>query len=906
MEVKTLLDGFLYQVKNYPWSTAVVYEENEQIELTYGELAKRAASVAKCLIKAGMKRNSKVAVSVKRSENMIAAVLGVLWAGGAYVPVNYMQPVERRKSIYTQADIHYCITFQGSLAEGIEECTNLYIDEIVNDMTEMIAPQECNEEDTAYVIFTSGSTGQPKGVEISHGAALNTIEDVIRRFEITKNDCGIGISSLDFDLSVFDIFGLFSVGGKLIVLPEELHKEPQYFVECIRKYKVTIWNSVPALFEMCLLAVKESSEIDSLTKVFVSGDWVRPELCKMLRKHNKACKFIALGGATEASIWSNYFEVMEIEEEWTSIPYGKPLTNQKFRIVVDGMDAKTREVGELYIGGLGLAKGYVGAPELTDKAFIEENGERWYKTGDLGYFLPDGNMIFAGRMDNQIKLNGYRIELGEIEKNFDELSYANQAVALVKKDVSKNSLVAAIELKPEKSAIENLQEYKGIFNKDDSSMQVIVRQFIQKVREDKNAEYSEAGRNIEKVWDKYLPELYDADTFFTEEELIFQKELYKKVSKFRDILTGKESYLSILEDDLLSPTKLMADGKLDKVLDEYASAIRESIKAAKTEKLTVALLMGKGGEVFEKLVSKLEDVNEKIDYLYLDSSKSLLQAVSDKLSKYNLKIRYICAGNENMPIELVGIADVAIAINSIHAMKHISYGLLWIKMLIKKNGFLYAAEYESLSSIGLISAAVIEEGFTQYEDERKYLMNPMLPAEFFREKLKRIGFVKRNESRKAEGLYSVIVQNETGIFVETKQKMQEFCERKLVSYMIPEQICYTAKLPLNSNGKVDRNRIVKWFGSEDKQGGKPVGSGTEKKLAEIWSELLKREIKYSDENFFAIGGDSLIAARLITAVRGNFGITISMKELFYAQTLANLAVLVEERSCEADLEEGEL
>jgi len=247
----------------------------------------------------------------------------------------------------------------------------------------------------AYIIFTSGSTGTPKGVAISHKAAWNTIYDINKRFEVNENDCAITVSALDFDLSVYDIFGLTSVCGKLLIIDDSISKEAAQWSELTAKYNVTIWNSVPALFEMYLVSKEKNISEKGIRLALISGDWIPMTLPELARSIYPDIRFISLGGATECSIWSNYFEVKKdweksisnSEGEWSSVPYGMPLTNQKFRVCDEtGKDCEDNIAGELWIGGDGVAEGYYNDPQLTDKSFITDNGERWYKTGDYGCF----------------------------------------------------------------------------------------------------------------------------------------------------------------------------------------------------------------------------------------------------------------------------------------------------------------------------------------------------------------------------------------------------------------------------------------------------------------------------------------------------------------------------------------
>ncbi|WP_181919673.1 AMP-binding protein [Alkalilimnicola ehrlichii] len=282
------------------------------------------------------------------------------------------------------------------------------------------------------MIFTSGSTGEPKGVEITHRGAANTVLDVNARCGLGASDRVLAISALDFDLSVYDLFGPLTVGGAVVLIDEVERREARAWLSLIQRWRVTVWNSVPALLDMLLTAADEAEPPDSLRVVLVSGDWVGLDLPERLATLVPRCRFLALGGATEASIWSNLFEVERVEPNWRSIPYGRPLANQRYRVVdAFGRDCPDFVAGELWIGGAGVARGYRGQAELTAHSFLGAGVDRWYRTGDLGRYWPDGTLEFLGRADQQVKLRGHRIELGEIETALRDCPGVGQAVAAV-------------------------------------------------------------------------------------------------------------------------------------------------------------------------------------------------------------------------------------------------------------------------------------------------------------------------------------------------------------------------------------------------------------------------------------------------------------------------------------------
>jgi non-ribosomal peptide synthetase component F len=267
------------------------------------------------------------------------------------------------------------------------------------------------------VIFTSGSTGEPKGVELTHRAAANTVEDINERHGIGPDDRVLAVSALDFDLSVYDIFGLLGAGGALVLVNEDERRDAQRWRDLAARHGVTVWNSVPMLLDM-LVAASGGQVPPSLRLALVSGDWVPLDLSARLSEATRGGgRLIAMGGATEAAIWSNAYDATGgAPEGWPSVPYGTPLRGQRFRVVGPlGEDCPDWVPGELWIGGAGVATGYRGDPERTADRFVTAGGERWYRTGDLGRYHPDGLLEFLGRRDHQLKIRGHRTELGEVD-----------------------------------------------------------------------------------------------------------------------------------------------------------------------------------------------------------------------------------------------------------------------------------------------------------------------------------------------------------------------------------------------------------------------------------------------------------------------------------------------------------
>ncbi|MBJ3777493.1 non-ribosomal peptide synthetase [Acuticoccus mangrovi] len=417
--------------------------------VSHGSLLARASALAHDLRAALQLDDALVAIVMEKGAEQVVAALAVLLAGRAFLPISAGQPDKRIAGIIDQAGVRVAIT-QARIERGRAWQTMVTLFDAPE--TDPVAPppplaaDAASPEALAYVIYTSGSTGAPKGVAITHRAAVNTLTDLGRRFEIDERDRVLWVSSFEFDLSIFDIFGVLGAGGAIVIPPVEGAQNPAAWAELVREHGVTLWNSVPMVVELMLAASPAlQAQLASLRVVLLSGDWIPLALPPRLRSVLAAdCRLVSLGGATEAAIWSILHPIERIAPDWISIPYGRPLANQRFHVLKPDLSpCPIHTPGRLFIAGAGLAEGYWRNPEETAARFVRHpaTGERLYDTGDLGRYRPDGEIEFLGRQDNQVKLRGFRIELGEIEAQMRRHPAVEAAAALLVADGSRRQLV---------------------------------------------------------------------------------------------------------------------------------------------------------------------------------------------------------------------------------------------------------------------------------------------------------------------------------------------------------------------------------------------------------------------------------------------------------------------------------
>ncbi|HWO22075.1 MAG TPA: amino acid adenylation domain-containing protein [Kofleriaceae bacterium] len=411
--------------------------------LTYRELFRRANQLGHRLAERGC-QGTLVAVVMDKGWEQVVAVHGAHAAAAAYLPVDPALPTERIRYLLAQGEVKVALTQRHLDAAidwpaGVERLIVGDLDPAALDGSapDAQAPAASpRPDDLAYVLYTSGSTGLPKGVMIEHKSVVNRILDVNQRFGIGPEDRAIALTNLHHDLSVYDLFGMVAAGGAIVIPDADLVREPRHWAELIARERVTLWNSVPAFMEMMAdtLEPEAGRLAPSLRLVIHSGDWIPVTLPGRIAALCPTARVIGAGGPTETTVWDICFPIEAVDPAWPSIPYGRPMANAQYHILNEALEpCPTWVAGQMYIGGTGLARGYWRDEERTRASFITHprTGERLYKSGDLGRYLPDGTIEFLGREDLQVKIQGHRIELGEIEATLAQHPAVQSAVALV-------------------------------------------------------------------------------------------------------------------------------------------------------------------------------------------------------------------------------------------------------------------------------------------------------------------------------------------------------------------------------------------------------------------------------------------------------------------------------------------
>jgi amino acid adenylation domain-containing protein len=393
--------------------------------ISYRELDAAAASLAARLSAAGAGPDRLAGIMLRRSADLIIAILGVLKAGGAYLPLDPGYPRDRLAFMLAESRPVAIVTEPGLAAHLPDGTTPVLSVHGELEATRPAPAANVCPDNLAYVIYTSGSTGKPKGIAVTHRGVVNNITDLNRLGKVGSGDRILALSSPGFDMSVYETFGMLAVGGAIVMPEARQADDPRHWVDLMTRHRVSVWNSAPALCDAMIAAAEDAGQsLPSLRLAYFGGDWLPVELPDRLRTRAPGVRILVYYGVTELSIHSTQYEVDRVPAGWTSIPAGTPMANQQAFV----LDREARIVpvgvsGEIFLGGVGLARGYANQPGLTAKRFVPHPlaglgevpaGSRIYRTGDVGRYRPDGVVELLGRSDHQVKIRGFRVEPAEV------------------------------------------------------------------------------------------------------------------------------------------------------------------------------------------------------------------------------------------------------------------------------------------------------------------------------------------------------------------------------------------------------------------------------------------------------------------------------------------------------------
>ncbi|MDN2697070.1 amino acid adenylation domain-containing protein [Janthinobacterium sp. SUN073] len=953
---------FFEQARRAPQAVALIAHEQQW---SYADLADWSLRLTNAVLRHGAQRGDRVAVVMRKGPEQVAACLGILAAGAVYVPVDADVPAARLQAILEGSRIKLVLTQADCLPIVQEMCAGRGAD--VLDAGEGAAqawpasapPVERAVADHAYVIYTSGSTGVPKGVLIDHRGAVNTVLDINRRFDVGHADRVLGLSSLYFDLSVYDLFGIFAAGAALVLPAASGTRDPGHWLDLLLRHRVTVWNSVPALLELLLdEAEAAGASLPGLHQVFLSGDWIALGLPARLRARAPQARLVAMGGATEASIWSNWFIVPEtLPPQWRSIPYGYPLANQYYRV----LDARLRDCpdhvsADLYIGGAGLAVAYENDAAKTAGSFIIHpvHGERLYRTGDLARYWGDGTLEFLGRRDFQVKIAGNRVELGEIESALLSHPGVRDAVADAVGPARGNKRLAAwvvpnagdtslydaiggnpvahgerwelagqaalrVFTSPGAPQLERLERFWALMehagrcmmrdtllaagltsagHDTDHMLRVLapapeLKVLAQRWLDTLNVQ---ASYDSDAAWNGLIPDALD----FGLSRTVLQR-LRSGASQRLEVLRGQASALEVFygADATLAPEQMTRMNPLSALCTDALAAAIRSVAQHHGRAVRILEIGARSGASTRDLLAQLSDC--ALDYTLTDPARSLVEqaeqafATRDAYPLHTIHCSVFeherAAAPQGMPEHAF---DLVIAFNALHRSRDIGALLRRLRALLNVGGMLLAPEITRNSDFQLATVALLEGGYTQFADSRKENGLALLPEDAWRAELTRAGFVASAASGVADnaGMHLLAARQADNVLSFAPRRLVEHLATLLPAYMVPQTIVELDALPLSATGKVMRQQLPRPEAgcprrASGRAGNTAVPPATD--LARIWQELLGVSELHGDDDFFDLGGDSLIAVRLIERVRHGLNAHVALSDLFDASNLAAFA-----------------
>ncbi|NIF29090.1 amino acid adenylation domain-containing protein [Pantoea sp. Tr-811] len=918
---------------------------------SYQALASWARRLANGLLAEGVMHGERVAVVMRKGPEQVAACLAIQAVGGAYVPVDADVPAARLAAIVQGSGIRVAMAqadhlpivqalvaeLAVSVMDASEDAAQAYADQAPD------VPRA--PTDHAYVIYTSGSTGTPKGVLIDHRGAVNTVLDINRRFAIQASDRVLGLSALYFDLSVYDLFGIFAAGAALVLpLPAGV-RDPAHWRELVERHGITVWNSVPALLELLLDEVAAvGGSLPTLRRAMLSGDWIPLNLPGRLRQLAPQSALVAMGGATEASIWSNWFEVDEVPAHWTSIPYGYPLANQGYRVLDSHLhDRPDHVTGDLYITGVGLALGYENDPERTAASFFEHphDGQRLYRTGDLARYWADGTLEFLGRRDFQVKIAGNRIELGEIESALLRHPGVREAVVDAIGPARGNKRLAAwVVLREQDPALHETLSCSaaacaaqwqaasdapswptaptglaGFWQLMDDLGHLLMRDTVNAAGGWQALATAPAFEALGQRWQALLPEHGPASA----EQWARLQPLAEACGLPRQVLLrlreGAEQRLAVLRgqanalelfygvDQTLAPEQMTrlnplwpaTLGALAKVVEATAQALGRAPR--------IVEIGGRSGVASRELLALL--AGTALDYTLSDAAPLLVEQARAEFEHGNWPAHQQLACrvlDPDQPPALQGLEphtfDLVIAFNALHRSRDIPALLANLASLLAPGGVLAAPEITRNSDFQLATVALLEGGYQHFADQRQASGQALLGAEQWTAALGAAGFAQAQAASVASpapGMHLLLAQHPAQARRFAPRKLVDHLSTLLPAYMVPQTITALAALPLSATGKVMRQQLPHPDPAQRRNRGRRAAGDTSQvpaALLQIWEQLLGVQGLDAADHFFDLGGDSLVAVRLIERVRHELDAQVALPDLFDHPRLADFAARV--------------
>lgn len=954
LPTKTLIEAFEDQVRKKPHAIAVIHHDKLY---TYIQLDKYAQHIAERLY-ASDKNKPLIAILCEKGFDQIASVIAVLKVGGAYLPLNVEWPVDRLSEILIEGNVSHVLAsaIQVARLKKTPLTKKVEITEIDQSLVmhstgvgKRPKIKKPSLSDIAYVIFTSGSTGKPKGVAVSHLGAMNTIQAVNARYGIDSSDRILALSELSFDLSVYDLFGMFYAGGTVVCPTQDKVKSPMHWRELALEYNVTIWNSVPQLMD---LMAEVCSSIPSLKVVLLSGDWIPLSLPDKVKDINSGVSIVSLGGATEASIWSIWFEIDAVKKGWLSIPYGKAMPNQKIYVLNSmGRHCPIGVMGEVYIGGHGVAAGYWGDVKRTEESFISHPQlGRLYRTGDLGKWHNKGYLELFGRKDSQVKINGYRVEINEIVARLEGLAGVKNVLVQLSKNKVAHQLVAYI--------VPDYLKESDIFLVSPPSILKIPKLYRMQDMEKEVLLHSRqtwASSLLDEIYllsilnlfHYIMPKAQVGDVFDLR-QLMLQQDIpeyfirwlrrsahHLCVSGYLETSTYEDHYRILKffpEVKLSQVTELLRDNAIenaDYLIECFQNllGLLQGVEATKYYVETVDISFYKKifnleYQIADRLISQileirktpisvlevgagygsltesfLKHMNQQGDcYIFSDISTFFFEKARNTFEKYH------CIEYKKYDLDIDPVAqgfkedqyDIVLGNNVLHDVQNLGATLRNIGRLLKDKGYIFILEYTKFYRHYDLGMG-LQKGFDAFADER--VVQPLLSLNEWSRVLKDAGFTevtvqkisRFTDSDDVDFIVGVWQINKVASKILNEKAITNALKATLPEYMVPQIYITLKEIPVTQNGKVDYRLLPKVNLIQQQGEHHPPRNEYEHILCQAWQKFFGRDFVSIKDDFFDLGGDSLLAIQIASHISGVTAIEISLPDIYANKTIEQLA-----------------
>ncbi|MBD2339089.1 amino acid adenylation domain-containing protein [Calothrix sp. FACHB-156] len=880
---------FEQQVEKTPDAVALVFGEQT---LTYAQLNARANQLAHHLQSLGVKPETLVAVCVERSLEMLVTLLAILKAGGAYLPLDPDYPADRLQFMLADAQVSILVT-QSQWLDILPELSadKVCLDkdgQFISTLSQKNTVSQATPESLAYVIYTSGSTGKPKGVMVNHGNVTRLFVASQGWFKFDGSDVWTLFHSYAFDFSVWEMWGALLYGGRLVVVPFWVSRDPQVFYQLLCQEQVTVLNQTPSAFRQLIWAEEQEQRKDSqlcLRWVIFGGEALDPtSLLPWFERHGDATpQLVNMYGITETTVHVTFRPLTIADAQSRSSVIGVPIPDLQVYILDEHLQPVPVGVrGEMYVGGAGVTRGYLNRPELTKERFIHQVNSQHstvntlYKTGDLARYLTDGSIEYLGRIDDQVKIRGFRIELGEIEAALNQHPVVQESVVITREDNSGNQRLVAYIV-------------------PDAVQAFTVRQLLK---------LEQQGRFTNQLRYELPNGMTIAHLNQNETEFVYQ-EIFVEESYLRHGIT-------------------IEDG--DRIFDVGANIGLFSLFVAQHCQNPEIYAFEPIPPVFEvlRLNCELYGLNVHLFECGLSS-----EARTDEFTYYpNVSVvsgRFANEAEERETIKSF-LLNQTVALSNQDIDELLTERLTNQRFTCQLNTISNIIQQHNIPQIDLLKidaeksemevlAGITDEDWSKIKQIVVEVHNIDGQLAIVTNLLTQHGFeleIEQDTLLQNTGLYNIygVRSKSQHNSRTTKEKtwtsshlltneVRQHLEEQLPDYMIPSAFVLLDSLPLTTNGKLDRRALPSPdLGQNRRASFVPPQTETEQAVANIISAVLEIEKIGIHDNFFELGGHSLLATQVISRLRQTFTIELPVQTIFQSPTIAGLAEIVNVKQLE--------